>query len=671
MPEPTDPDNISGAFIDIDEWRDAPLRHRYVHGGFEGTDTRFSFYFPEAEHYRGRFIQMLEGGAGGHENTISVGYGDAMNMDWLFDLGEELGAYLVESNQGHGPGAGLGFETDYWRWGASAQTALYGKKLASEMYGERDVKGYVWGVSGGGARSGFCLEQRPDVWQGGVPHMGIGQSTQWSPWGLAWLYAREKFPQIIDALEPGGSGEPFADLTSAQRIALADMYRRGWPRGAENQLAPFTAWAFPMYVTVFNDNEYFNDFWTKPGYLGHDDPDSLKRVLIKERTTVRRVVPASQVDTLFAQMHVRLATAGAVNADPLWGAELDIEDPDRIFMAHVRILTGKAAGRELLVADTGAGLISPFSEMTPEVWEGVEPGDEVEIDNTQFVAWCHYHWYTVQDTESAELFDSCLAPWAVDGRPIHPQRGGLPASEAAPKRYKRNISNKMIYVQATHDAQVWPTTIFAYVEDLSRNLGDELNDHFRLWFVENAPHGAPMFLGPALTPEKDPGVWDSRLVSYDAVSAQALRDVVAWVEQDTAPPFYTGYELTADNALVLPATAAERGGVQPVVTAQANGGLRAEVKVGQSVTFTGVGEQPPGLGSIVSGEWDFAGCGQWQPVEETIDGGSSTLTATSTHAYDSPGTYFASFRVGAHREGGKGRGGAVVNLARVRVVVTA
>lgn len=24
-------------YIDIDEWRDAPVRHRYVHGGFKGT----------------------------------------------------------------------------------------------------------------------------------------------------------------------------------------------------------------------------------------------------------------------------------------------------------------------------------------------------------------------------------------------------------------------------------------------------------------------------------------------------------------------------------------------------------------------------------------------------------------------------------------------------------
>ena len=44
----------SKPFIDVDEWRDAPVRHRYVHGGFEGTDLLFSYYFPPEETYGGR-----------------------------------------------------------------------------------------------------------------------------------------------------------------------------------------------------------------------------------------------------------------------------------------------------------------------------------------------------------------------------------------------------------------------------------------------------------------------------------------------------------------------------------------------------------------------------------------------------------------------------------------
>src|SRR5205823_5831231 len=72
------------AFIDIDEWRDAPVRHRYVHGGFEGTDTRFSVYFPPPEQYGGRFLQPPEGGNGGHETTAQGGLGTTAGIAFAF-----------------------------------------------------------------------------------------------------------------------------------------------------------------------------------------------------------------------------------------------------------------------------------------------------------------------------------------------------------------------------------------------------------------------------------------------------------------------------------------------------------------------------------------------------------------------------------------------------------
>src|ERR1700730_6849015 len=66
-------DGFFGApYIDVDEERDTPVRLRYLHGGFEGTDTRFSFYFPPKEQYRGRLFQPLEGGNAGHE-TLQAG----------------------------------------------------------------------------------------------------------------------------------------------------------------------------------------------------------------------------------------------------------------------------------------------------------------------------------------------------------------------------------------------------------------------------------------------------------------------------------------------------------------------------------------------------------------------------------------------------------------------
>jgi hypothetical protein len=37
-------------YVDVDEQRTTPVLHRYIHGGFKGTDAKFSFYFPPTEH---------------------------------------------------------------------------------------------------------------------------------------------------------------------------------------------------------------------------------------------------------------------------------------------------------------------------------------------------------------------------------------------------------------------------------------------------------------------------------------------------------------------------------------------------------------------------------------------------------------------------------------------
>ena len=46
-----------------------PVRHRYVHGGFEGTETQFSLYFPPDDEYAGRFLHNIEGGGGGSDEA--------------------------------------------------------------------------------------------------------------------------------------------------------------------------------------------------------------------------------------------------------------------------------------------------------------------------------------------------------------------------------------------------------------------------------------------------------------------------------------------------------------------------------------------------------------------------------------------------------------------------
>lgn len=663
-------DTIGAPFIDIDEHRETPLPHRYVHGGFEDTHTRFSFYFPPAEQYAGRFVQYLEGGSGGNETLVPT-------MRSMYTTAfVDLGAYMVESNQGHFPNEGMGFADDWELFGASAASAVYAKSLAAQMYGEAPHHGYVFGGSGGGSRSIYCLENRPDVYDGASPHViwSSPLGSSWSPIGYWWLHAREKLAEVVDAVEPGGTGDPFATLDTDQREALAALYRFGYPRGAESQLWAFSPWTWGIVNTMRSDPGYYRDFWSRPGYLGHDDPDRLGHLVIETTASVRCVLTASQAG---ADIALLAATAGAGRPDRTAGISIDsdIADHDALFGATVTFTSGAAAGRSVVISTVTGDVLSTSGEHAPELFDGVAVGDALSIDNRAFIAWCHLWRHTLSldlltddHGQVLEGFEG-LFSYTVDGVPIFEQRSvPIVEQEGGGTGHSGRFSGKMIHVNATHDAQVWPNGVVAYRGKVRRHLGDAVDERYRLWWVENAPHGQPQFLGPALTPEKDPGIWRSRLVDYDGVTAQALRDLVAWVELEVAPAGNTAFTLSGDGGLVLDGDPSVRSGVQPLVRAAEDGAQRIEVRVGEPVTLVGKATVP-GAGTIREAAWDPLGTGAFAAAE--LSGTEAHVTVEATHVYDVPGTYFACFRAGSHRDGLAGNKPFARNNARVRVVVTA
>jgi hypothetical protein len=669
-------------FFDVDEWRESPRRHRYVHGGFAGTHTRFSFYFPPAELYRGRMFQFLSGGAGGDENALTSG--SALELDWAFDtVFDELGGYLIESNQGHFGNEGrTGLSEDIELFVASAETGRYSKDVAEEFYGAAPHHSYVWGGSGGGLRSICCIENRPDVWDGAIPFV-IGEvSSQSLQMTLAywWLHCRDRLVDIVDATEPGGSGDPFATLADDERFALATVYRGGWNRGAETQLWASASWMFGMERLRNNDPDYFGDFWTKPGYLGYDHPDRLAGLLVDQRCHVTRVQSGPDGPGQMWLPAIPPASGTSEQPDKGWsyGIEVDADlgsDQYRHFMAKVTVLTGQAKGRVVYVARDGNVLLG--ERMTsPDMFDGVEPGDEIRLDNQELIAWAH-RWMHAVDLERWTVDDPTtgertLAPEfagfasvIVDGTPIYPQRRGKSVAAVQTGVFNR----KVIHVSCTHDTIVPPTSVGHYHRMVADHHGGQTNEFYRLWWVENAPHAAAELLLTWTTPEKNPGIWRSRLVGYDGAIREALESMVRWVEEGLNPAPSTSYRFTPDSGLVLASSALERGGVQAVVVAQANGGPRADVKVGETVTFTGTATQPPGTGSIVFASWDFEGVGDFSH-QNTLVGDASSIKVEATHVYQRPGTYFASFRAGGHRNGRDGHGLPVENGARVRVVVS-
>ncbi len=270
-------------YVDIDEWQDEPVRHRYVHGGFKGTDARFAIRFPPAERYEGRFFHPIFAVPGSEHMFALPGSVLLSGLGGSVGFAVATGAYLVESNQG----SLNGFSNEDWTvtgYRTSAAAARYSRVLAAEMYGEHRPYGYVFGGSGGAYKTMSCFESLPGLWDGAVPFMhGTPMSVpnNFTVQNHAIRVLRAKFPAIVDAVEPGGSGDMFATLTAEEREALAEVTRMGFPPrswfDAERIADHYHGvWAFLIDNVTKWDPEYFEDFWTVPGYLGANPPESLK-----------------------------------------------------------------------------------------------------------------------------------------------------------------------------------------------------------------------------------------------------------------------------------------------------------------------------------------------------------------------------------------------------------
>jgi hypothetical protein len=659
---------FGAAFIDVDEWRDAPRRHRYVHGGFEDTHTLFSMYLPPAESFGGRVVKHLEGGSGGHETLLMLDIG--LGSNWMFDFAfDEFGAILMESNQGHHHDEGLGFHNDVWLFGASAECARFAQWLAPLLYDTPVHHTYVFGASGGGHRSYQCLLHRGDVFDGGVPEVcGVNPGPYWSVQALAIDLLGDQLRDVADRCDAGG-GDPFEGLSFEQREAVADLFRMGYPKAAMNQMQTMAA-PFTLYNTREYNPGYFADFWNKRGYLGHDDPDRLARRRVKRRATVTEVVSVEEMlggSPAGMQMMMAGAAPQATAA-----VKLDVDDPDRLYMSWITVATGEAAGRELVAMSIlPGGHIMPFLQESPEMFEGVRPGDEVELDNSDWLAFTHLYKHSVEwnvpGLHAEQGVPDEYDDFAFDGVPIHEQTSEVlyDLNELRP------FTSKMIVLACSLDCMIWPTFISPLHRHLRLTQEERADDTLRLWWVENATHGPPEMMGMmGAAGVMDPRVWRTRLVDYAGPARQALLDVAKWVEEGVTPPSDTAYSFSRNQQLQLSPDAGARGGIQPVVSLVVNGGERADVKVGESFHLVGTATQPPGTGRIAVAEVDFASDDTW-PYQGRIDGGASEhVEIDVTHAFDAPGVYFPSFRVRAWRDDDH----SVVpiqNLARVRVVVTA
>jgi hypothetical protein len=679
---------FASPYVDLDEWRDKPVRHRYVHGGFKGTGARFSLYFPPKENYRGRFFQYitpfpdsenLSQGAFGEENKI----GFAITH----------GSYFIETNGGGRidfakPGSN---DPTLGAFRVNAATAQFSRVIANQIYDDKRPYGYAFGGSGGAYRTVGSIENTNGVWDGVVPYV-LG-----SPMAIPNVFTvrmhamrilKDKFPAIIDALEPGGSGDMYATLNQEEKEALLEVTRMGFPPKSWFGYKKMGIHGFlVLYQGVVGaDKSYFEkDFWNTPGYLGANPTASLIKARVQQPSQIKAVIAIDEAVSLGLTQAMSPTERGT--ADAAWKAIGGVEKsmpvafqltdalPDIEFLGgDLQILSGAAVGKVLQITKIQGDKVV-LGPADAAVLAQIKPGDRVQVDNSNFLAVQTFHRHQIPGKEYY-VYDQFRDK---EGKPIYPQRsmllGPLFTRGAAGVLPTGKFTGKMILLESLWDREAFPWQADWYRSKVQDNLGDKLNDHFRLWYTDHALHGD-------ISVEDDP----TRTVSYLGVLQQALLDLSAWVEKDIAPAATTNYTIE-DGQVIVPQTANKRKGIQPVVTLMANGGKRTEIKVGQSVTFTAEVEVPEKMGKIVAAAWNFEGLSKevekrsgWSfensdefPVAAKISPENKTgskATIKTTYQFSKPGTYFPTLRVASQRDGdGKTPYTRIQNLDRVRVVV--
>ena len=342
-------DSYFGApFIDIDQERTAPVPHRHIHGGFEGTESRFSFYFP-LEGYEGRFFQHVSP-VPQDENLAVLEPG----TDNKISSAIASGAYFIETNGGGLAAADptSGMDPTIGAYRVSAAATQFSREVARVLYqAEHHPYGYLYGGSGGAYRTMGTSENTDGVWDGFLPYVPgtpMAIPNVFSVRMHAQRVLRHVFPQIVDAYD--GGGDPAAlDLTAEERAAFDEVTRMGFPPRSWFDWETMGMHSFGvLYPGVMAaDPTYFEDFWTKDGYLGADPNSSIHKDRVQLPTTIvdflaDRQTPADKHAAGSVDESYQYAATGSLSVHSLKLAD-SLTEP---ILGALLIVTGRGRPRE-------------------------------------------------------------------------------------------------------------------------------------------------------------------------------------------------------------------------------------------------------------------------------------------------------------------------------------
>ncbi|KAK2471228.1 hypothetical protein H9L39_17459 [Fusarium oxysporum f. sp. albedinis] len=607
--------------IDSETDETSPVPHRKVSGHFEGTTIDFNVYLPK-EGFKGRFFQIL------YPLQTST------SLPQEIGFGAESGGYTVRAK---------GFPS--YRGDAAAA---------------KKIHGYCYGGSGGSLLTVGAMENTIDVWSGAVTLImatPVSTPNNWSIRSLAGLVLEKKADKLQDAVSPGGSGNPNKSLNDVEQAALEEATALGTPLKTWEDLEAVGAgeglWEFVRgtggNAVKSDDPTYFEDFWTKPGYLG-TEKSKLAKLLQKEKVDYETTIKSIKRDGSGAPTELTLKK-GFKTARAYW---LDVTLLSK---------SGEAVGTVMVKGESNSNskVVTFHVDADAAVTAQLQEGSKIRVDNKKFLAMHGVHRHQLPTREGFYGYDYLRD---ASGTPLYPQRSNLIApkmskSTSGGATHSGKFNGKMIVMDNLMDYDAFGWHADWYKNTVLAANGDKANDKFRLNFSENADH----YMGEVLTSKS------ARLLDFTGLYEQHLRDLSAWCEKGTAPITPTKY--TVNNAQIqLPARAAERKGIQPVIDMSISGygAKRADVRKGTTVNFKIRVEVPPGAGKVVSVEWDFEGNGNY--VKKDFGRVRSKVETSVSYTYSKSGTYFPSVRVSSHREGKVHTPYALAaNLGRGRVVV--
>ncbi|KAL4747010.1 hypothetical protein BDW72DRAFT_197168 [Aspergillus terricola var. indicus] len=610
-----------------------PVPHHKVSGYFNDTSVDFNIYLPAQAAWEGRFFQLVYP----LQNSTAE--------DSAIAFGIDSGAYTVRV-------AGtLGYRAD-------AAAAKFSKDVAREFYNDsaRQIYGYVYGGSGGSFQTIGAMENTFGVWEGGVAMVQavpISDPNNWAIRALAGLVLDNKSEQIVNAMRPGGSGNPFIGLEEYESDVLREATALGVPLNAWEDFDGVARNRTSMYSTIRTtviptlkdvDPSYADDFWNENGYLGAEESD-LGRFFRENLAEFNCTVEEVYFGDDGIPMGIKLDWSPKQSPVEL---EFTIQN------------TGEDVGSFTGLINKTNGDVYIYSDSNATVLANLAEGVQLKASNRWFLAVHGLHRHQVPPTEDGYYGYDYLRN--EKGEPLYPQREVLLATSIAigasgGATHTGNITGKLFVMDNLGDFDAFPWHADWYRSQVQKALGNHFEENYRLYYNEHADH----YMEPMAQDQQ------ARIVEFTGLYEQLLRDLSAWVEHGITPPEQTRYSVQAGQ-VVVPPTASERAGIQPVVELLVDGANETVLSAGSSATFDLSAEVPPGAGKIVSLEWDFEGTGEFSAA--VCGEPSVRVTAQISNVYDQPGTYFPAARVASHRDGDVDTSFArALNLGRVRVVV--